>query len=445
MALVGTMPREVVVIVDPVSTGRPLVKIACSRGFLVVVLWSKKLVEHTSGTLSSDSSQVKQIDAYEAYLVVQEQASTPATVKAIEGALCPLGAFEITACIPGSERGVNLADLVSFELSLCSSGSGNKPFHGGDRQNKHVQRNALEMAGCRAVREICGYSWDVVHGHLKDLGLPMVVKPVQSAGTDGVKLCHTVQAAKEHFHHLQVTKRKVVACDNAILLQEFLDGEEYAVDHVSRNGVHKTIMVWTYRKQTVNGGDFGCTHFEPVETIDCPRGLISYVRAALDALEIRNGATHTEVMVTADGPCLVEVNTRMVGADGCHISLARLLTGTSHPDATLDCASQKRFDALPDIPRAFQGSGLIVPLVSYFSGRVESTPGYERMKNMVSFLELCSFISAGSEVQVTLDCFTCAGFLVLAGSHEQVWADLEKVRQLEKEGLFCFTEARCSA
>lgn len=67
------------------------------------------------------------------------------------------------------------------------------------------------------------------------------------------------------------------------------------------------------------------------------------------------------------------------------------------------------------------------------------------MKNMVSFLELCSFISAGSEVQVTVDSLTCAGFLVLAGSHEQVWADLEKVRQLEKEGLFCFTEARCSA
>ena len=93
-------------------------------------------------------------------------------------------------------------------------------FHGGDRQNKHVQRNALEMAGCRTVREVCGYSWDVVQGHLKHLGLPMVVKPVQSAGSDGV-LCHSVQAAKEHFHHL-VTKRKMVAGDNAILLQEFL-------------------------------------------------------------------------------------------------------------------------------------------------------------------------------------------------------------------------------
>ena len=121
------------------------------------------MVERTSHTQSSD--QVEQVDAYQTYLVVKEQASTPATVKAIEGALYPLGAFEITACIPG------------------------------------------------------------------------------------------IVARVSH-------------------------GDEYAVDHVSRDGVHKTIMVWAYRKQTVNGGDFVCTHVEAVETRDCPRGLVSYVRFA---------------------------------------------------------------------------------------------------------------------------------------------------------------------
>ena len=88
----------------------------------------------------------------------------------------------------------------------------------------------------------------------------------------------------------------------------------------------------------------------------------------LDALDIQNGATHTEVMMTADGPCLIEVNLRVMGGDGAFISLARLLTGTSHADAVLDCIDQKRFDALPDVPRAFQASGLVVGLISYSSG-----------------------------------------------------------------------------
>jgi hypothetical protein len=33
--------------------------------------------------------------------------------------------------------------------------------------------------------------------------------------------------------------------------------------------------------------------------------LIPYALGVLDALEIRNGATHCEIMMTDDGPCLV--------------------------------------------------------------------------------------------------------------------------------------------
>ena len=38
--------------------------------------------------------------------------------------------------------------------------------------------------------------------------------------------------------------------------------------------------------------------------------LIPYVQGVLDALQIKNGPTHGEVMMTADGPCLVEMNCR---------------------------------------------------------------------------------------------------------------------------------------
>jgi hypothetical protein len=71
---------------------------------------------------------------------------------------------------------------------------------------------------------------------------------------------------------------------------------------------------------------------------------------------------------------------------------------------------------------------------------VASTPGYEVMKKMDSFLELHTSISPGSAVEVTVDTFTFAGILVLAGSEDQIWADIVEVRRLEKEGLFCFTE-----
>ncbi|CAL1132530.1 unnamed protein product [Cladocopium goreaui] len=417
----------VVVLTDPISTGALLVDIVLSSGFGVLVLWSKERAE---------SLPISHKGVYKA---VKEQVSIPETVKAIKGALSPGSA--IIACIPGSESGVNLADLISIWLGLLANGSGNRPFPAGDRRNKHLQSSVLKgIAGCRAIREVCGCAWEEVRDSCRELGLPMVVKPVQSAGTDGVKLCYSMKAVEEHFRHLQATQRRFASSDHAILLQEFMVGQEYVVDQVSRDGVHKTIMTWVYEKQPANGSDFVYLAMRPVESKDCPSDLIPYTRSVLDALDIQNGATHTEVMMTADGPCLIEVNVRVMGGNGSFISLARLLTGTSHADAVLDCIDQKRFDALPDVPRAFQASGLVVFLISYSSGIVASTPGYEVMKKMDSFLELHTSISPGSAVEVTVDTFTFAGILVLAGSEDQIWADIVEVRRLEKEGLFCFTE-----
>ena len=55
--------------------------------------------------------------------------------------------------------------------------------------------------------------------------------------------------------------------------------------------------------------------------------LISYTRRVLDAMEIRHGPSHAEIMMTADGPCLVEMNCRAHGGDGNWRSLCRALTG----------------------------------------------------------------------------------------------------------------------
>ena len=44
--------------------------------------------------------------------------------------------------------------------------------------------------------------------------------------------------------------------NEGVLVQEFLDGIEYVVDSVSRDGVHKTTAVWEYDKRSINGANF---------------------------------------------------------------------------------------------------------------------------------------------------------------------------------------------
>merc|ERR1712066_690729 len=274
---------------------------------------------------------------------------------------------------------------------------------------------------------------------------PIVVKPVESCGSDGGKICRTEKEVQDHFSLLMEGQRKVGAQGAAVLCQEFLKGTEYVVDHVSRDGVHKTMMVWVYDKRPTNGGDFVYYGMVPVDSQSKEAQiLIKYTRDVLDALKLHNGPSHGEVMMGADNvPCLVEMNCRSHGWDGAWVPLAEMLCGYAQPAVALDSHLHPEiFESIPSVmPSPFKASGQAVMLISYFTGEVLSTPGYEKMKQLPSFAALQTGYGQGSQVEVTVDLFTAVGVLMLANSDsEQLARDLAEVRQIEKEGIFVFVE-----
>jgi hypothetical protein len=369
----------------------------------------------------------------------REGAPTSETAAAVRKAA---GTLPIVACIVGGDSGVTLADALSEALGVVTNGA----FHGGDRRNKSVQQVAVKKAGLRAVREAFGRQWHEVEAFVDTEmapGVPIVLKPVESCGSDGVKLCKTKQEAKEHFKLLMEGQRKVGAAGAGVLCQEFLAGTEYVVDHVSHGGVHKTVMVYVYDKRPTNGAAFVYWNMIPVDS-STPEAqqLIKYTRGVLDALRLDNGPSHGEVMMTKDGPCLVEMNCRTHGWDGAWAPLCKALTGGyCQIDAGIDSHVNKAaFDALPEVhPSPFKASGQTVMLVSYFSGVVSSTPGYDKMRKLSSFESLSTRVKAGSQVELTVDLFTAVGVLVLINSDEaQLERDIAEVRQMEKDGLFTF-------
>jgi len=143
-------------------------------------------------------------------------------------------------------------------------------------------------------------------------------------------------------------------------------------------------------------------------------------------------------------PCLVEMNCRSHGWDGAWAPLAKMLTGGySQPDVALDShIDGAAFAKIPDCyPSPFKASGQNVMLVSFFAGTVRSTPGYDKMRKLSSFVALQTGVGIGSKVELTVDLFTAVGVLVLANSDAKLLeADLETVRTMEKEGLFTFDE-----
>lgn len=417
-------PTEVIVIVDPMSTGGTLAVEATARGYAVIALWDKDLPQAVKFHVPLSVKAV-------AYLAeLEERQTVPETADAV---LAAAGDLRVVACIVGGEPGVMLADALSQELGLRTNGTC------AARRHKPSQQELVRRAGLRATRQACGTDWSEVKEFVEAEDMPIIVKPAEGAASNGVKLCHSRELAEAHFRHLVAEQPLLGGSDQTVLCQEFLKGEEYVVDHVSRDGVHKTMMVWVYDKRPANGAPFVEYGMLPVKPDGRhAREAIQYARSVLDALGIRNGPSHAEVMLTRDGPCLVEMNCRAHGGDGAWLPLARALTGGyTQVDATIDAfVDEEAFRSLPDQPPSpLKASGRNVELVSFMEGRVAATPGYDRIREMRSFVSLEPGCQVGSKIGRTVDIISQVGSVVLVHPDAKVVeSDHDEIRRMEVDG-----------
>merc|ERR1712107_683568 len=168
---------------------------------------------------------------------------------------------------------------------------------------------------------------------------------------------------------------------------------------------------------------------------------IPYVRGVLDALGIKNGPSHGEVMMTQRGPCLVEMNCRAHGGDGAWNPLAMELTGGyTQVNCSVDAYMDETAAKVPDMPPSpYKAVGQEVMLVSFAEGVVKSMPGYDEIKAMDSFVSLETGIEIGTKVDRTIDIFTCAGSVILmhhdAEILEKDMATIRKLFEFEQEAI----------
>jgi len=427
---------EVVIMVDPYSTGCVIAREIVKRGYKVFALWSHDIADENKLHVPSSCADLK----YTKEVTSLGPENLEGTAKLLRDSVREINA-KIVSLICGGEHGVGLADALGEHMGLVSNGT-SVP----QRRDKKLQQELIKAQGLRSVRQAGGRDFDRdVKDFLLNEEYPVVVKPVESAGSDGVKLCYTFEEAKEHFHLLINSQMRVGAASGAsVLCQEFLKGVEYVVDHVSRDGVHKTVMVWVYDKRPANGGDFVYFGLIPIDSeSEEAKILIPYVRGVLDAMGVKHGASHGEVIMTSDGPCLVEMNCRAHGGDGNWRSLVRGLNGGySQVEATVDAfLDPDSFHGLPDkMPSPFKQWGQEVTLVSYSKGTVMSTTGFDVIRKLPSFVMLETGYHVGSEVQHTIDLFTCIGSVILMHSDPAVVKrDHDFIRYLEEiNGLFMY-------
>ncbi|WP_037908649.1 ATP-grasp domain-containing protein [Actinacidiphila yeochonensis] len=349
---------------------------------------------------------------------------------ALVGALRGLGVDSVVAA---AESGVLLADELSHALGV----PGNVTARSTARRDKHLMQEAVRAAGLAAIDGCCTASLEAITEWAAGRDRwPVVVKPVLSAGTDNVFICRSIAEVTTAHEAIMTSADRYGRRNHVALAQEFLDGAEHYVNSVSRDGAHRVIEVWRYHKRLVDGHSvYDYEDLLSLEDQGVPE-LVGYVRDVLDALGVRNGAGHTEVMLTASGPTLIECGARLGG--GQMPELMTRCVGTDQVDSlAYSLADPESFLAEAEAPYQLKSHLRCVNLISPGAGSVPDESGWQPVRELASFAGLVVNHPAGSPLSRTIDMATCPGTVYLAADDPQLLRrDYETLRGFETAGLY---------
>lgn len=184
------------------------------------------------------------------------------------------------------------------------------------RRDKSEMAATVAAAGLAVPAGRCFESVDqAVAWYAASMSGPAVVKPVDSAGTDNVRFCESLDEVRLACATVLASSNLYGVPNRRVLVQERLVGTEFYVNTVSHAGTHRVAEIWRYTKRPGPGGGPIYDYEEPVDRGSAlARQLREFVFAVLDALGIRSSAAHTELMLTDRGPVLIEAGARLGGA-----------------------------------------------------------------------------------------------------------------------------------
>jgi biotin carboxylase len=345
-----------------------------------------------------------------------------------------LQAQKVDHVVAGTEYGVPLGDVLAERLGL----PGNSTDTLRARRDKNEMAVLLRTAGLDAIHGDVFSSADAAMRWAKDQKLEKsVVKPLSSAGTDGVHICADVDELRAGCQELLGTTDFFGDRNDQVLVQELLEGVEFYVNTVSMAGEHKIAEVWRYCKRLgpTSTPIYDYEDAVPVDSAELAK-ILPYTVQVLDALEIKNGAAHSEVMLTARGPVLVETGARLGG--GVLPWVSDKFSGTSHVRMLADAIqSEQTFLDFPDREIRWNGHVRNVAMISSRSGMVVSDSWRKQIESLETFVGLHARISTGKPIAQTTDLVSSPGFVYLADTdYGRLSRDYEQIRTWENDGIY---------
>ena len=410
-------------LVDAYSSGAELAAELRQRGFQLIHVQSAR-------NIPTNLWRSFRPELFDALLVADDDDHTPITAALL--------GHKTQAVIVSTEPGISLADRLAARLGL----PGNPPETSQLRRNKYAMGEAVRQTGLAAVRQALADSAiaaiDLARGWKT---WPLVVKPVNSAGSDGVQFCRNEEDVERAVRAILGRENSLGYVNHQVLIQQRLFGQQYIVNALSVDGEHFITEIWRDDRIEVEGAGtiYDREILLPYAGATQNR-LIAYVRAVLTALQVKNGPTHTEIMQTESDPVLIEVGARLQG--GIYSPAIIEAIGYSHVTATIRrFVEPKAFAATAKRGYELKRNIMAVNLISSQAGVIVRNQCDELLPRLPSYRATVRVPLVGEPISRTIDLWTKPGHVFLVHeSVDQLEKDYRAIREWERQGvLFAVT------
>ncbi|WML43451.1 ATP-grasp domain-containing protein [Neobacillus sp. PS3-40] len=140
------------------------------------------------------------------------------------------------------------------------------------------------------------------------LNYPVMVKNSKSCGSKDVLFADNIEQLQK-----SATRLREKYPDDAIIIEEYIDGEQYLVEVVVHKG--QILIAAIIQQEITRGKRFIVTGYSVLAKVqsDIEEGIGKVVQSITSKLKIENGAYHLELRLGADGWKLIEINPRISG------------------------------------------------------------------------------------------------------------------------------------
>lgn len=267
------------------------------------------------------------------------------------------------------------------------------------------------------------------NGVMPNFKYPLVVKPVDSNGSKGVKKVFTPD-------ELEVSLKEAFcfSISGDVIIEEFKSGEELSCDFYVENGIAKTLSITASKKIKENEKSFTIIQsYYPAPINYNEERVLEIAQKIVDAWGLKDTPLLVQMIVNGDDYNVLEFSARMGGGSKYH--LIQVLSGVDIMKVYVEMVMGEK----PHVEPVKQWNNAIMSYVYCKPGEYIALKGFDELKESGVIYSYFTYRTAPSTiVKSDTSSDRVAGFLVVGNSEDEVLQKLnyanENLAVLDAEG-----------